>query len=297
MVPEQIQFLKKKVLKVANRNSGTRLKKWLFNFHKIIIYKSIALLNKTLSLKVKTIWEDEIEIILPEMVSINIFRNGFAEADVTYYLLEHLKEGQTFIDIGAHFGSYSLLASNLVGKKGIVISFEPTPSTFTQLKRNIVNNEFQNIRIYNYAVFDKQTKLIFSDFGIVNSAFNSFFRNRGSNLLEKQEIEVETVKLDDFLENNFKELRIDLIKIDAESSEYFILQGSQNIIKIYKPKIILEVGDFSIEDIKKSNELVNYLYDIGYIAYEFDLDKKSITPYIAKANETYKNLIFQHTAG
>ena len=72
-------------------------------------------LNKASEIKVKTFWDGEIEVILPEMVSISIWRNGFVESDVTIYLLKYLNNGETFVDIGAHFGFYSLLASSIVG--------------------------------------------------------------------------------------------------------------------------------------------------------------------------------------
>ncbi len=127
----------KRIIKTTGRNSTNRLRGWVNNFYKIIYYKSLMFLNKASEIKVKTFWGGKIQVILPEMVSISIWRNGFVESDVTIYLLKYLNNGETFIDIGAHFGFYSLLASSIVGREGQVLSFEPTASTFRQLSKNI----------------------------------------------------------------------------------------------------------------------------------------------------------------
>jgi len=52
-------------------------------------------------------------------------------------MIEIMKPGMVFFDVGAHYGYYSLLGSELVGEKGVVYSFEPIKSTFNILKNNI----------------------------------------------------------------------------------------------------------------------------------------------------------------
>ena len=58
-----------------------------------------------------------------------------------------LKPTDTFVDLGANIGFYTLIASRIVGENGRVFSFEPTPSTFQTLKKNIKENNFNDIVI------------------------------------------------------------------------------------------------------------------------------------------------------
>lgn len=281
-----------KIKKIASRNTTSRLRGWIHNFYKILFYKSLMLLNKSSEIRIKTFWDGKINIILPESVSINIWRNGFAESDVSYYLLKYLNKGETFIDIGAHFGFYSLLASDIVGQEGRVLSFEPTTSTFNQLSKNITNSNNDNIKIYNLAAFNLKTEMEFNDYGIIHSSFNSFFANRGEKNLECRKVKVRAVIVDDFLEENLPGGRINLVKIDAESSEFQVLTGLQNTIQKYHPVIILEVGDFSIRGSKNSRELIELIESYGYHSFELDKTSFQIVPYIKKNIEGYNNILF-----
>ena len=292
MDENQKALLVKKIIQIANRNTTSRLRGWVNNFYKIIYYKSLMFLNKATEIKVKTFWDGRINIILPESVSINIWRNGYAESDVSFYLLKYLNKDETFIDIGAHFGFYSLLASDIVGPEGRVLSFEPTTSTFNQLLKNITNSNNDNIKIYNLAAFSKKTEMEFNDYGLINSSFNSFFANRGEKNLEGKKIKVKAVIVDDFLEENLPDCRISLIKIDAESSEFQVLTGLQNTIHKHRPVIILEVGDFSISGSKNSRELIELVESYGYQSFELDKTSFQIIPYVKKNIERYNNILF-----
>src|SRR5436190_3736663 len=57
----------------------------------------------------------------------------YYEADYapeTFHLFhEHLKAGDTVLDIGGHIGLFAVVTAQLVGSKGKVFSFEPTPFT------------------------------------------------------------------------------------------------------------------------------------------------------------------------
>lgn len=53
-----------------------------------------------------------------------------------------VKPGAVVLDIGAQFGYYSLLAAKSAGQNGQVFAFEPAPSNFEVLKRNIEINNY-----------------------------------------------------------------------------------------------------------------------------------------------------------
>ncbi len=168
-------------------------------------------------------------------------------------ILEYLRPGMTFFDIGAHFGYFTLLGANIVREQGQVHSFEPTPSTYAVLMKNVENKK--NIITNNKAVYSKQGSIIINDYGLRYSAFNSIFSPRlpgniVSNLSVNQ-FKVESVTLDEYVEKN--NLKPDFIKIDAESAEYEIIRGMEKTIEKYRPIITIEVGDYDVsQDVPKN---------------------------------------------
>ena len=58
---------------------------------------------------------------------------GLHEFEEMSFLLHFLNEADTFYDVGANIGSYTILAAGVCGAK--VCSFEPVPSTFFFFKR------------------------------------------------------------------------------------------------------------------------------------------------------------------
>src|SRR5258708_30476969 len=68
------------------------------------------------------------------------------------YLERILLTGKVFIDVGANFGVYTLVASKLVGPSGKVISVEPTAQSFAILGRNVALNVSTNVRAFQLAL-------------------------------------------------------------------------------------------------------------------------------------------------
>lgn len=63
-----------------------------------------------------------------------------------------LEPGMAFVDVGANAGVFSLVAAKRVGPAGIVVAFEPHPSTFRLLVGNAGVNGFDNIVPFNAAI-------------------------------------------------------------------------------------------------------------------------------------------------
>ena len=159
-------------------------------------------------------------VVIPEHVSLRIYGFGYFEEGLTRMILEYLKPRDTFFDIGAHFGYFTLLGSSIVGKTGEVHAYEPTPSTFTVLQSNVGGRN--NVILNNCAVFSKKTTLSFNDYGIEYSAFNSFVNGR-LDISNPQKFEVQAISLDEYIYR--KKIVPDFVKIDAECAEYEILRG------------------------------------------------------------------------
>jgi len=239
---------------------------------------------------VKTFWGDYLNVTLPETVSIQIAFQGYYEKDLTHVLIECLEPGMTFIDIGAHYGYFTLLAAKIVGEAGTVHSFEPTLETYRLLIENVAGRT--NVTVNNKAVYSKTTQLSFRKFGPELSAFNSLFPPRlDQGTLERCEMQVETVEavsIDDYVEATG--IKPNFVKIDAESAEHFILEGMQETLKRDRPMFTLEVGDSDIAGVPSCKELITYGKSFGYRVFASQMGV--IVPHHVQPRYGYDNLLF-----
>ena len=73
-------------------------------------------------------------------------------------LIQYFKPeaGDTVVDVGAHIGLYTLIASNRVGSSGKVFAIEPDPMNFEILVQNIRLNNLENVLALNYAAYSEE---------------------------------------------------------------------------------------------------------------------------------------------
>jgi FkbM family methyltransferase len=248
--------------------------------------KAIKYSRSSAHVKAKTFWGSAMNVCLPEIVSERIYKFGYFDEDVCIFLLKTLQPGMTFVDVGAHFGFFSMLANHLVRSNGRVISIDPTPSTFKMLNGNMtIHAKFKNYSLHNVAAFDENANLIFFDYGVTNSAYNSLVGARQATMEQsKLSIEVKAVKIDSLLAQEGVS-RLDLIKIDAESAELNVLRGLTDMIHKFSPKIILEIGDTHLS---KTLDLIDFMKQHGYIPYE--MYNYEIRPHVIKKNYDAMNI-------
>lgn len=225
--------------------------------------------GKTVRKSVRTFWGGQMTVVLPETVSMSIYRYGFLEYDLSRAFIEYLKPGMTFFDVGAHFGYFTCLASHLVGPSGQVHSFEPTRSTFDILSENAASRA--NVKVNNCAAYSKPATIRFNDFGIAYSAFNSMAGARMSEeqraVLKPNTYDVNAITIDDYVrETGAKPAAM---KIDAESAEYDILLGMDRVLTEIRPAISIEVGDYAVEGVAGSGQVVRHLIGKGYQPHEW----------------------------
>jgi FkbM family methyltransferase len=148
-------------------------------------------------------------------------------------VVQHVKKGSTCIDIGAHFGFYSMLLAKYFQCK--VYSFEPTPYTQKVLARNIVLNHLEaNVEIVPKAVSFKDDVCTFYIQEFNGAVSNSLIDYHHSDE-HKTPYKVQVTSVDNFSVDK----KIDFIKIDAEGEELQVLKGASKTIKKDKPKMLL----------------------------------------------------------
>ena len=254
-----------------------------------VVPRLCRLCGMSLKIRAQTFCQEDMRVLFPEDMSRQIFYYGGVESEVIQFFLAYLKEGMTLIDIGSHIGYFTLLASKIVGESGPVHAFEPTENTFEVLKKN--TSDKTNIKINLQALWSTTTVMAFNDYGSRYSGLNGFMPPRifkDSNIEVERVLSVECTTLDAYcFENGVKP---DFIKIDAESSEFYILHGGEQIITRQQPVICLEVGDANVPGAKKSRECVSFLLDRGYTAFEENAG--ALVPHHPGHTYGYKNLLF-----
>ena len=139
---------------------------------------------------------------------------------------------------------------------------------FFSLKKNIKLEK--NIFINKNAIWDIETEIELNDYGLSSSAFNSIHESRDKKNYAKAskiKIKAKTLRLDDYVREN--KLVPKLIKIDAESAEYQVLKGMDNIFSKMSPLICIEFGDLGINDVISSKKIIEFLiHNYSYKPYE-----------------------------
>ena len=156
-----------------------------------------------------------------------------------------LRRGETFVDVGANVGYYSLKIAKEYSAKGvIVIAIEAHPQNYKALSKNIELNDFKCIRPINRAVSDhKAIATLYERVDTRNrirsefySLSNAFLHESNVARPEGGSIEVEC----DTLDNILGDQRVDVMKIDIEGAEVSALKGATRTLKKLR-KIIVEV--------------------------------------------------------
>lgn len=127
--------------------------------------------------------------------------------------------GMVFVDIGANFGFFSVLANELVGPKGLVYAFEPNPNVVLRLKKTFAVNGIRG-EICDKAAWSADGLTL--DFVVPeNEPKNGCVVNYRPDLQFPGSFTVPSIKLDTFLGDR----PIDIVKIDAEGGEYHVWKG------------------------------------------------------------------------
>jgi FkbM family methyltransferase len=165
--------------------------------------------------------------------SLSLSIKGAYEPFETDLIKKEIHRGDVVLDIGANIGYYTLIFARLTGENGRVFAFEPAPSNFALLKKNVETNGYKNVELVQKAVSNVTgaTRLFLSRAGSVDHRIYDSHDGR-------KQIEIEVTRLDDFLKDF--QGKINFVKIDAQGAEGAILEGMQDILKNHPVKIALE---------------------------------------------------------
>jgi FkbM family methyltransferase len=170
------------------------------------------------------------------------------EPDTIRWLELNLKSGDVFYDIGANIGAYSLVAASLV-KDGVVVSIEPSFSTFKTLCGNLIKNskKYSGIKFYPFGCavgnIDGYIEFKFSE-------ITSGAAQHGGSQYEAA-LNVPAITLDNFAVL-FNLPAPTIMKIDVDGPEVQVLEGAKSILdNLLLRTVLIEVEESTENEVDR----------------------------------------------
>ncbi len=244
-----------------------------FCLRKNIYKRSVFLLNGD---KYFISWPASIPYNFDEILSPLNFNETYE-----FFKQVNITRDSIVFDVGANIGTKSLAYSLWLNKSGRVYAFEPFRPTFKFLQKNMVQNNFENIKCFSFGFSSdssnqymgmpdrtQDARYAYKN-GLLEGGLFSIYAIKESEVHEKRMI-CNFTTMDNFVqEMNIK--RIDFIKIDTEGHELHVLKGSKKTLNKFHPILQIEITSFTMK-ISDTDpvEILEFLSKIEYVFYQFE---------------------------
>jgi len=199
---------------------------------------------------------------------------GVWEPHFSHWMVEQLRPGDTFIDVGANIGYYSLLASRLVGQGGHVVAIEASPRIFAALRSNLERNDTKNVRAVNVAVAARAGTIRLFLGPDTNCGLTTVSEAESVKKECQFECEAAALPLNVILsEEEMKNAR--LIKVDVEGAEWHVIAGIQTLLANGHPdlEMLVEINPQCLATQGKcAEDILRIFQDAGFHAYHLAND-------------------------
>ena len=197
--------------------------------------------------------------------AIPVLEEVFTERAYALYFPFYQKS--TIVDIGAHYGFFSIFASINSHPASSVYAYEPFPANFAQLNKNIHQCEIHNVKTYPYAISNTSGRTtLYSGMSVNNSLIRDF---RLLNQKSSRTFEIQSKTLEAIIHENTLE-HIDFLKMDCEGSEYGIFESTPKEIFDSIATLSMEFHDVKSEEYHAFyliSELKKHGFDIVHHSY------------------------------
>ncbi|MEL6106166.1 MAG: FkbM family methyltransferase [Planctomycetota bacterium] len=206
----------------------------------------------------------EMELGIQDVIERELRCGNDWEPHVTSVLREFLGAGETFIDIGANIGYFTLQASRTVGASGRVFAVEPSLPNLHRLVGNLLLNSIANVSVISCAACSAWQTVELKLPTIANRGATTMREVEGSeNMLRTPAIGLD---LDTVLAGVTD--RPGLLKMDVEGAEMWALRGLENRLGEWRCPVICELCDRFLRDMNSSvDELLSFMSSLGYEAH------------------------------
>lgn len=170
-------------------------------------------------------------------------------------MCEHVKSGDTILDVGANIGLFTIEGAKAVGQSGQVISIEAAPQHAKSVKESVSLNGMTNVDVVSVAVGDADGTATLTLPRNTNFGMFTLGKIDGD-----ESFDVPVRRIDDILAGR----KVDFIKMDIEGSEYRALVGAEKTLKS-RPPILIELNEAALNACGSSaRQVKEFLFDRGY---------------------------------
>ena len=224
----------------------------------------ISFLKKVFRIKRKELITDKGTFYIDPISNFGtrLLMDNIYEPEMVKTIEDIISIDDSFFDLGANEGYFSVLAAKIIGEKGLVYAVEPQSRLQEIVLRNFKTNKIGNYRIIQKAISNKEGTIQFSLAPDTNTGSSGLFN------VQKYKNPTEVVHMTTLekLFNDEKIKNIKLMKVDIEGLEYEAILGSQNLFKQNViENIALELHPSIIEKRNnRVNDIIDFLSEAGY---------------------------------
>jgi FkbM family methyltransferase len=195
---------------------------------------------------------------------------------------------EVVVDVGAHVGYYTLLAAH-ANPDALVLAYEPMPYVLERLNANLGRNPSANVEVSSDALdaVSGEAELfhVGTDRGLPSaSTFNDTFLALAGRPMHR--LPVRTITLDEIVRTRGLR-RMDLIKLDTETTERRILEGGRDTLRDLRPVVVCEVLTYA--DLAPLSKL---LQDVGYTS-ELLTDRGPVARPVTAPSDRFRNFLLR----
>jgi FkbM family methyltransferase len=208
---------------------------------------------------------------LRDSIAREVCFTGRYEPQDTALLRRLLKPGMNFIDVGANWGYFTLVAAYLVGAGGRVLSLEPDPRLYKILGENVERNGLRHVSAHRVAASDRDGTLTLAGFDESGGNFGL------SRVVEEapdgaSRFSVASRSLDALLDEREGFGQVDVLKMDIEGAEDLALSGMRvGLARGRYRCVLLELHPTLLAERGRSvSEVVDLLVSAGYRGWRID---------------------------
>ncbi len=161
---------------------------------------------------------------------------GRTERPLLDWFEAHVKPGETWLDVGAHYGYTAIALSRLVGREGRVFAFEPMLATAGQLARTRAINGLEQLTTVPFGLGAPDSFTMMR----LQTVRGMVDRTVGTNGTDAEPFVV--ARLDHIWPSICGgNPRIDGVKVDVQGMEVEVLRGMTTLLKQHQPHLVVEV--------------------------------------------------------
>jgi FkbM family methyltransferase len=199
---------------------------------------------------------------LREPIAFSLLINGVYEFRALEFVIERLRTGSIFVDVGANIGSFTIPAAQKVGINGCVIAVEPSPRIFPYLQRNVALNKVPNVRLVRRAASDRDGECA----SFYEAPVEKFGMGSLAPRFQVNPVPILCQTLDTILEEQ-RVKQVTVIKIDVEGFEAAVLQGAEKVLTSDStPVVVFEFCDWAESSVPggHTGDAQRVLKSLGY---------------------------------